>query len=69
MTGGDRPQSGHETRTHEVDECPRCGVDHGEVTFHRIDEPIEGPAGEYPWWWLCEEAKAPVLAQLSWEEC
>lgn len=65
MSTGSR--SGHETRTHEVDECPRCGQDHGEVLFQRMAEPVEGPASEYAWWWLCEEAKAPVLAQLSWE--
>lgn len=59
---------GKDERTHEVEDCPRCGKDHGEVIFQRIEEPIAGVGGEYPWWWLCETAKAPVLAQLAWEE-
>jgi hypothetical protein len=55
-------------RTHTVEDCPRCGQDHGEVTFRRMEVPIEGPGGEYPWWWSCSTTGAPVLAQLAWEK-
>lgn len=67
MSTGNHARTGHETRAHEVRDCPRCGEDHGEVTFHRMSEPIQAAGGDYRWWWLCEEAKAPVLADLSME--
>ena len=58
-----------EERTHPVDNCPRCGEDHGAVVFREIEQPIATGDGVYAWWWLCETENAPVLACLSWEEC
>jgi hypothetical protein len=70
MQGHQQPTDEDETRVHAVEECPRCGQDHGEVTFRRMEGPVEGPGGEFPWWWWsCSTTGAPVLAQLAWEEC
>ncbi len=55
-------------RIHEVNDCPRCGTDHGEQVFRRLVRPMRAAGGAFEWWWTCTTTREPVIAELPPEE-
>lgn len=51
-------------RTNEIEACPRCGGDHGEVRFKRFRRPAALGAHTFPWWWTCPTTREPVIAYI-----
>jgi hypothetical protein len=48
------------TITASIKNCARCGEDHADLTFERMERPIDD---EYPFWALCPRGKGPILLQ------
>jgi len=46
--------------TTDVKNCARCGSDHEDMVFIRMQNPIDP---EYPFWALCPKGYGPILLQ------
>lgn len=55
-------------RIHEVTNCPRCGVDHGDQVFRKLVRPMRSAGGAFDWWWTCTTTGEPVIAELPPQE-
>lgn len=56
---GSKPPARPDRKTceHDVDSCPRCGGEHGSMTFYELDR----PADAFGWWALCPKTSEPLL--------
>ena len=45
----------------DVPHCPRCWLNHTNVTFHRLTHPTD----EMQWWATCPVTKQPILAPCT----
>jgi len=49
------------TCEHDVDHCPRCGGEHGTMTFYEL----ERSADSFGWWALCPKTSEPLLLRTK----
>lgn len=59
QAGQPRPVTGPAVTT-DVRRCARCGQDHLNLRFTRMENPIDP---EYPFWAACPAGQGPILLQ------
>lgn len=48
----------------EVDDCPRCGGNHGAQVFRRLSRPAYFGGLAFEFWATCESTGEPLLAHV-----
>lgn len=51
--------------------CARCGGDHKDLVFHKMQKPIILTVGDssqsYSWWGFCSVKLEPIILEVSWD--
>lgn len=51
-------------RTHDITDCPRCGEDHAQHPFLRLQRPSMLGGGAFEWWGTCPSTSEPIIADI-----
>ena len=49
----------------ELADCPRCGEDHADLNFVRLDHTMEASGVEFTHWAPCPTTEAPILLRVD----
>lgn len=48
-----------------LDGCARCGGDHEDLNFQRLDQPMEISGVQFTHWGTCPETGSPILLRVD----